>query len=275
MNFIDDAQALLHLGLTASQAKVYLALLRLAADNKGTTIAKFADVPRQDVYRLLDELQQIGIVQKTLVRPATFRCVPPEETVTILLERRMSDFSQLKKEADKFVKNVKDTVHEELDQLENDQFILISEREALTCKAREAIENMKVSLNDITPFNELVPWLTVLSKSFERALSKGVKIRWITEDQKDKSSITKFLQTHSEHKNFEIRFVSGTLRAKFGIFDSKEIILGININNGFARSPALWSKNTSLVAMAENYFESCWKKGRDPKHEKINLIRNA
>ena len=85
MNFVDDAQTLLHLGLTASQAKVYLALLRLATDNKGTTIAKFADVPRQDVYRLLAELQQIGIVQKTLARPATFRCVPPEETVYQLI----------------------------------------------------------------------------------------------------------------------------------------------------------------------------------------------
>lgn len=273
MNFVDDAQALLHLGLTASQAKVYLALLRLAADNRGTTIAKFADVPRQDVYRLLAELQQIGIVQKTLAKPATFKCVPPEETVSILLERRISDFSQLKKEADKFVNNVKDTVQEQLNQPENDQFILISEREALTCKAREAMENLQVSLNDITPFNELVPWLTVLSKSVEGALSRGVKIRWITEEPVSTRSISEFLQNHSQLKDFEIRFVPGTLGAKFGIFDSKEILLGININNGFARSPALWSNNPSFVAMAENYFESCWKKGRDLKHRKINMIK--
>ncbi len=275
MNSIDDAQTLLHLGLTASQAKVYLALLRLETDNKGTTIAKFADIPRQDVYRLLDELKQIGIVQKTFARPATFRCVPPKEAVSILLERRIRDFSQLKKEANKFVKNVKGTVHEELYQPESEQFILISEREALTCKAREAIENMKVSLKDITPFNELIPWLTILSKSFERALKRGVKIRWITEDQEDESLISKFLQTHSECRNFKIRFVSGPLRAKFGIFDSKEVILGINIKSGFALSPALWSKNAALMAMAENYFESCWKKGRDLKREKINLIGNA
>ncbi len=126
MNFIDDAQALMHLGLTNSQAKVYLALLRLGADNKGTTIAKFADVPRQDVYRLLDELQQIGIVQKTFARPATFRNVPPEETASILLERRMSDFSLLKKEADMFVRNTKGTFHVQLASSGNDQFILVS-----------------------------------------------------------------------------------------------------------------------------------------------------
>ena len=110
MNSNDDAQTLMHLGLTSSQAKVYLALLRLASDSKGNTIAKIADVPRQDVYRLLAELQQIGIVQKALVKPATFKSAPAEETVSILLERRKIDFSMLKHEAEKFVKNTKDPI---------------------------------------------------------------------------------------------------------------------------------------------------------------------
>jgi sugar-specific transcriptional regulator TrmB len=275
LNFRDDAQTLLHLGLTASQAKVYLALLKLETDNKGITIAKFADVPRQDVYRLLDELQQIGIVQKTLTRPATFRCVPAVETVSILLERRMRDFSQLKREADNFVKNAENTIHEKLNLSGNDQFILISEREAITCKAREQIEELQVSLSDITPSNELVPWLTVLSKSVEGALSRGVKIRWITEEPADSSSIYEFLQTYSEYRNFEVRFVSSPLRAKIGIFDSKEVILGINIDCGFSRSPALWSNNPSFVALAENYFEDYWKSGRDLKLKKIKLMKNA
>jgi sugar-specific transcriptional regulator TrmB len=254
---------------------VYLALLRLATDNKGTTIAKFADVPRQDVYRLLDELQQIGIVQKTLTRPATFRCVSAAETVSILLERRMRDFSQLKREADNFVKNSENTIHEQLNLPGNDQFILISEREPLTCKARETIENLKVSLNDITPSSELVPWLTVLSKSVEEALSRGVKIRWITEEPADSSSISKFLQTYLEYRNFDIRFVSSPLKAKIGVFDSQEVILGINTNSGFARSPALWSNNPSFVTIAESYIEGSWNRGRDPKMERINPLKNA
>ena len=265
MNFRDDAQTLLHLGLTVSQAKVYLALLKLETDNKGITIAKFADVPRQDVYRLLDELQQIGIVQKTLTRPATFRCVSAVETASILLERRMRDFSQLKREADNFVKNSENTIHEQLNLSGNDQFVLISEREALTCKAREEIEHLQGSLSDITPSQELVPWLTVLSKSFEGALSRGVKIRWIIEEPADSSSIYEFLQTYSEYRNFEVRFVSSPLRAKVGIFDGKEVILGINVDCGFARSPALWSNNPSFVALAENYFEDYWKSGQRSK----------
>jgi sugar-specific transcriptional regulator TrmB len=275
VNFKDDAQTLIDLGLTNSQAKVYLALLRLASESKGTTIAKFADVPRQDVYRLLAELQQIGIVQKALVKPATFKSTSPEETVSILLERRKIDFSMLEHKAEEFVKNTKDPLYEQPALPENDQFILYPEREAITCKAREVIENIQVSLNDITPFNELEAWLAILSKPIEEALKRGVKIRWITEKPETVPSIPKFLQAYLKHKNFEFRFVSKPLRAKIGIFDGKEVILGIFTDCGFARSPALWSNNPSFASIAESYFETCWKSGRDLKHEKINPIKNA
>jgi hypothetical protein len=130
-------------------------------------------------------------------------------------------------------------------------------------------------MNDITPFAELVPWLTVLSKSVEGALNRGVKIRWITEKPDNSSSILKFLQSHSKFKNFEVRFILSPLRAKMGIFDGKEVMLGINMDNGFAHSPALWSNNPSFAAIAENYFESCWKRGLDLKIEKINPMKNA
>ena len=198
MNLTDDTQTLLNLGLTVSQAKVYLALLKLGADSKGATIAKFAGVPRQDIYRLLAELQQVGIVQKKLARPATFRSALPEQAVSILLERKISNFSELKKEAEDFVNSIKDGLGEQSVPTEFDQFILISEREAITCKARELLETTQKTSNHITPFNELVPWLTVLSKSIDEALSRGVEIRWITEKPANKSLISKCLKTYIE-----------------------------------------------------------------------------
>jgi hypothetical protein len=106
----------------------------------------------------------------------------------------MIDFSLLKREADMFVKNTKGTFHEQLVSSGHDQFILVSEREAAPCKVREAVDNMQVSLDDITPFDELVEWLTVLSKSIDRALSRGAKIRWITEKPMDRTSIPKSLE---------------------------------------------------------------------------------
>ena len=50
-----------------------------------------------------------------------------------------------------------------------------------------------------------------------------------------------------------------------GIFGNKELILGIFAKSSFGVSPCSYSVNSSLVTLAENYFEICWKKGIDPK----------
>jgi sugar-specific transcriptional regulator TrmB len=266
MNLTDDTQTLLNLGLTASQAKVYLALLKLGVDSKGTTIAKFAGVPRQDVYRLLAELQQVGIVQKKLARPATFRSARPEQAVSILLERKISNFSELKREADDFVNSIKEGLGvEQLVPTEFDQFILISEREAITCKARDLLEKTQKTANHIMPFNELVPWLTVLSKSIDEVLNRGVEIKWITEKPANTSLISKFLKTYTERKNFKLRFLPKPVSAKMAIHDSKQVVLALFAYSSFARSPALWSNNTSFATIAESYFETCWKSAMELK----------
>jgi sugar-specific transcriptional regulator TrmB len=275
LNFQDNTQALLHLGLTTSEAKVYIALLRLATDSKGITIAKFADVPRQDVYRLLVELQQIGIVQKTIAKPATFRASSPEEAVDILLKKKLGDFSQLKSEADDFVRNAKNLFgsYNTLTTFPcNDQFTLISEREALTYKARVLLEKIEISLNDVTPFSELIPWLTVLSKVLNNAMERGVKVRWITDNSEVLTPFPPYLKKHICSGCFQLRFISNAPNAKMGIYDSKEIILGVHTDSGFACSPALWSNNKSLVSIAESHFEACWKKGKVPKIEMLYPI---
>ncbi len=275
MNFQDHAQALLHLGLTTSQAKVYIALLRLATDSKGITIAKFADVPRQDVYRLLVELQEIGLVQKTIAKPATFRASPPEEAVDILLRKKLGDFSQLKLEADNFVSNVKNffgSYNSEPAISDNEQFTLVSEREALTYRSRILIEKTQVSLNDVTPFSELVPWLTILSKALNDAMNRGVKIRWITEKPQKLTQLPQYMEQHIKSGRFKLRFIDHAPKAKIGIYDSKEIILGMYTDSAFARSPALWSNNKSLVSIAESHFEASWKSATQIKPEMLHPI---
>jgi sugar-specific transcriptional regulator TrmB len=54
-------QILTRLGLTISQAKVYLALLELKKAT-GKITAKHSEVARQEAYRVLGELQEKGRV---------------------------------------------------------------------------------------------------------------------------------------------------------------------------------------------------------------------
>lgn len=264
LNRQDETQALSCLGITLSQGKVYLALLRLRNPSRVHTIAKYTDIPRQDIYRLLDELQQIGLVQKTLLKPATFKATPPKEAIEVFLRKKKDAFSQMEKEAANFVQIATQMLGETSTEPEKDQFLLITEREGITCKAIQAIENTEETFQDITPFSEFVPWLVVLLECIEDALERGVKVRWITNKPGD-VNLPKSLGTCINHPNFELRYIPYFPEVKMGIFDNKELLLGVLAKADFAVSPCLCSNNSSLMKLAENYFESCWKKGVDWK----------
>ena len=85
---VDDFTLLSDLGLSRIQAKIYLALLKLGIDSKAVSIFKYSGVARQDVYRVLCELQQIGIVEKIISKPVRFRAIEPKKAVALLLKKR-------------------------------------------------------------------------------------------------------------------------------------------------------------------------------------------
>ncbi len=258
MNNLEDAQILQHLGLTASQIKVYLALLRLRGASKGTTIAKFAGVPRQDVYRLLNELQDLGIIQKTLATPAKFRNVSPQEAVDILLQRKIGDFDALKEQAQQFVERTELIANEIPLCSEEQQFVLITEREAIINKMKEEMDNMQHTADCIVSISEALLWFDVLSESVEAMLCRGLSVRWIIE-LPDANQLPKHYQTYLKYPNFKIKYLSGLHRAKCAIFDDRDLLLNTFTGAGFAHMPSLWSNNPSLVAIAGSYFENCWK----------------
>ena len=59
---LGGVEVLVGLGLSGRQARVYLALLK-KGDARAQPLARLARVPRQEVYGLLLELQQLGLVR--------------------------------------------------------------------------------------------------------------------------------------------------------------------------------------------------------------------
>ncbi|MEM4733518.1 MAG: helix-turn-helix domain-containing protein, partial [Candidatus Bathyarchaeia archaeon] len=74
----EDVQTITKLGLTTSQVKVYLSLLQ---QKKATakTISNFSKIARQEVYRVLSDLYEKGLVEKIIAKPTEFKAVPIED----------------------------------------------------------------------------------------------------------------------------------------------------------------------------------------------------
>ena len=81
-------KTLRELGLTLSQARVYLALVRLGKHSTVKAVSVFSKVARQDVYRTLTELRELSLVEMVIGNPALFMAIPLQETIAIMVERK-------------------------------------------------------------------------------------------------------------------------------------------------------------------------------------------
>ena len=66
---------LTELGLSVSQAKVYLSLAK-SRSLKAPEISLISGITRPDVYRILVELEKVGFIERKISKPVRFQAVP-------------------------------------------------------------------------------------------------------------------------------------------------------------------------------------------------------
>jgi sugar-specific transcriptional regulator TrmB len=81
-------KTLRELGLSLLQARVYLALLKLGTHSSIKATSACSKVARQDVYRTIAELRELGLVEMVIANLTLFRAIPLQETVAILMEKK-------------------------------------------------------------------------------------------------------------------------------------------------------------------------------------------
>ena len=258
----DENRILAELGLTINQTKVYLALLRIGTASKAISIFKVSGIARQDIYRVLSELQQTGIVEKIISKPTRFRAVEPKKATAILIEKKKENFKELNRKAEEFASKAYEKYTPTLNYHEKDQIVLITEKQSIIRKIQESIERTQNTVDSLTPNRELLPWLTSVEESIKIAKEKGVKIRWITKKTNTDKDINKPFE-HNDQTNDKFEDLKPQPRAQFFIFDGREIIISFEERN-FAETPVLWTNSPSVIMLAKNYFETYWNKEHIP-----------
>jgi len=251
----EDVQTLTHLGLTLSQAKVYLALLELKKAT-GKTISKHSKVARQEAYRILDELQEKGLVEKIIDMPTEFKPIPIKDCISILIERKKNAISKTQKEAITLLQKFKEKNSHVL-QEEEPQFILVPEKES-SWKIGRAIENAQTSVDTITTLNRFRSGMFEFDEIIRSALKKSIKFRIITDKPEDGNSLPEIAKALMKDPLFKVRYCNQSLSAVLGIYDKKEMTISISTVRGLGETPTLFSNNLCLLAIAQNYFETMW-----------------
>ena len=252
----DEARALSQLGLTITQAKIYLTLLKTGRTTAGI-LETLTKTPRPEIYRTLAELQEKGLVEKEITQPYSFLATPIQIALQTLAIQKREDYRRYINETKAFLRKFPEEADQPIQEGDY-KLIMLTGRARVTNKLKKQIDSARSSLDLLTA---LPRWLIAIEEcceNYEKALSRGVKIRVLAEPLNSEIS-----QRVSENllpaSNFTLKLASSSHNTYSGIFDREVALVNFFPSKPVGESPIIWTNHPSFVDMCQCQFESIWK----------------
>lgn len=244
----DALESLGAIGLTESEARLYLALLGGGADAKW--ISQAAGVPYSKVHTLLRRLEEKGLVREKGGRPTIYEAGDPRDALERYQKRLADDLSRRVAEAAKAIQALV-TVGE----TEKPDIWIIRGQEEVLRKAYEALigadEGVKLAL-PVIPEVALAAFLPILT----RLRSEKIPVRLLL-PMGVSGEVLARLGALAEIVLRDRMFGGGL------IVDDREALLVIG-GKGAALDLAIWSNHSGIVDLARTYFDYLWQPSAGP-----------
>ena len=251
-----DIETLTAIGLNSTQAKVYLTLLRLGSA-KANMIWRSSKVARQDIYRILNELEAKSLVEKIIDTPTEFKAIPLRDGLSFLLKEKVTEYISLKKKTEELLERFA-TRQKENTMTKEVEFKIISTKDAYLRILKEAAITTQTSIDVIDSFDNCYYRQMTDFELVMKLVKKNVKFRCITNAPKDGQCLPKTFTARNNH-NFEIRFIPTEPVATLRIDDKKRVELTIITDiRKLDETPRLFSDSPCLVTILQDYFERVW-----------------
>lgn len=257
MQAIDEVvETLINLGLTVLQAKVYVALVKLGTSTSRST-AKEAKVASQDVYRILSELQETGLVEKIIAKPNMYHAMPLTKGLSMLLQRRKAKTRQLQKTANLISKEFDCTLRA-AEKTNVGSFVLIQKEEPIKNKAFELLDTAQSSLDLMHDTHDTVTYGELYDIG-QKLSAKEIKVRdLVSKSNHNVQMLKSFESVIQKYPTFRVRYLDASSPAKLIIKDSKEVLISTTIKPNASLQAFLWSDNSILVQIIQQWFTNVW-----------------
>ena len=256
-----EVQTLTESGLTPRQARLFLVL----AKHKGSTAGAAAspsNLARQDVYKVLAELQQLGLVEKKIGNPTKFAAVPIQDACTELLNQRVTKTVALRAKMKTLTRSIERLNFLAVDD-QDPRLLIIPKGEPFVRRIRKSIDNAQENIDFISSRKASGLGLFLLTESLKNAMHRGVKIRFITNTLEETDSQSAIPPVFMNNALFKIRVIPNRDSIRFCIYDRQEISVILSSKDYFTKSPLLWSDCASLVEIFKDYYEMMWLAATD------------
>ncbi len=259
----EEKQILEKLGLTSSQATVYLAMFGLG-NPTAKALYKDVKIARQDTYRILSELEEVGLVERIIAKPTRFRPTPIKNALSILLDQKYDEASRLRRQVIEVFANSKKWTKTRY-KMPFDNRFEIRKVYQNDPRVKAAFASAK---NEIRLLEKEISWpiFSSFAGDMMNTVSRGVKIMVLTEEATKQQKMPEFIEALEKHNSFKMRFVQSLVPTRIVTFDFKEVAIWYvqtAKSHEQSKPQALWSTHRGLVELATNYFDVLWKQAAD------------
>jgi sugar-specific transcriptional regulator TrmB len=247
---------LVDLGLSLLQAKAYFALAT-SGTQTGRSLAKISKIASQDIYRLLGELAEKGLVEKIIAKPAKYRAIPLPDGLKELLKRRQEQTEKLVKEAEWISKAAEAfPVVEE----EGGEFRVLPNREPIIRMSREIFLTARSNIDLMNEAQEIIKLHDQHFEPKKIALKNGVQIRELIGKSVSEAGLPlPLINLAKSNSLLKVRMLDAPPTARLMIKDSKEVFVATTCKQGTLSQPFLWTNNPVIVQIVQQWYNYLWE----------------
>ena len=178
-----DVIALMEIGFTKTQAKLYLTLLKLGITDT-PSLSKKTGVPSQVTYRTLGELQQKGLVEKIIGIPQKYRAAPFSDGLSVMVNAKAKDYENAIEKSKELLQRF--YANDQKTSSISDYFLNIFEGKALMAnRYNRASRNAQHTIEVCTTFQRWSILVLLVLEQIEEDLARGIKYRVILDKPKE------------------------------------------------------------------------------------------
>lgn len=249
------------LGLSKNEIRVYIFLAR-SKERKASEISEALSLHRTETYRILRDLEKIGLVSSVFEKPLKFIATSFEQAIGTLIEAKKLKIRQLEKNKAQLIKIWMSLPKPEVKQERKEVFQILEGEEQITLKANEIVQ---VARREIDIFATEEDISRLYHSGFIDRLEKFARksnARLLTND----SPKSRFFVNKLDMPN--VRYVRPDAKeiSTFILADQEQLLFTIRkTNKGHSENgkrgkiAALWTNYDTFVKTLSRLFLELWK----------------
>jgi sugar-specific transcriptional regulator TrmB len=256
---------LLDLGLTRIEAKVFIQLSKNGA-LRARDIGSSLKISKQQLYPALKNLQNKGIVNSSIERPAKFSSLPFSQALDLLTQTKIKEATSIQHNKDSLLKDWQAIVVNEIRDT-SARFSVIEGRKCVYSKIQQMIQESEKQLCMVCSLPTLIRTYEfgVLEPIFNHPQKSIGQFRFITEATEQSFTTTKALMQKNSQNSFNLKCrnpeMGLQLSPRMVIRDNKELLFFTSLNKD--DNSSLWTNCEELVQSFSVVFEDLWRNSED------------